>query len=94
MYSVMLQLYYHTCRDEADRKPSQLSGLALLEKTKENWKTMPQDSKVVWIEAAQKEEERYRVRTCISGNEYIKMPPDLEFSAYSMIFFLYGLGNS
>ena len=58
----MFQLYYHSLRDGSDHKDSQLIGLALLEKVKENWKTMPQDDKVGWIEAAQKEEERYRVR--------------------------------
>jgi hypothetical protein len=62
-----VQLYYHSCRDEAERKHSQLSGLALLEKTKENWKSMPEDSKVVWIEAAQAEEKKYRVRINVVG---------------------------
>lgn len=61
-YELIFQLYYHFCREEAEREQSHLPGIVILERTKENWKIMPEDSKVVWIELAQKEEEKYRVR--------------------------------
>lgn len=61
-HCIWLQLFHQSCQLNYENKGSKLSGTEILEKAKEKWKNMPEKKKVVWIEAAQKEEEKYRVK--------------------------------